>query len=84
MAGDAPPGIAEGAVSEFLLASVPGAVEPIGYALLAGGKSNLTYLVTFGDGRKFVLRRPPLGHILPTAHDMSREFQVLSALSGSA
>jgi aminoglycoside phosphotransferase (APT) family kinase protein len=47
--------------------------------LLSGGKSNLTYLVTSGD-RKLVLRRPPLGHVLPTAHDMQREFKVISAL----
>ena len=57
--------------------------------LIAGGRSNLTYLV---DGRAaagpdaplLVLRRPPLGHVLPTAHDMGREYQVLSALRGTA
>src|SRR6516225_5559882 len=36
-----------------------------------------------GDRRLLVLRRPPLGHVLPTAHDMSREFRVLSALAGT-
>ena len=47
--------------------------------LIAGGRSNLTYLVTAGD-KEVVLRRPPLGHVLPTAHDMTREFTVISAL----
>jgi aminoglycoside phosphotransferase (APT) family kinase protein len=54
--------------------------------LIAGGRSNLTYRLTLSDGagsRLLVLRRPPLGHVLPTAHDMSREFRVLSALSGT-
>ncbi|HET6532689.1 MAG TPA: phosphotransferase family protein [Actinoplanes sp.] len=48
--------------------------------MFAGGRSNLTYAVTDGESR-WVLRRPPLGHVLPTAHDMAREFRVLSALS---
>jgi aminoglycoside phosphotransferase (APT) family kinase protein len=52
--------------------------------LIAGGRSNLTYLLEPGDeAAPLVLRRPPLGHVLPTAHDMSREYRVLSALSGT-
>jgi len=51
--------------------------------LISGGRSNLTYRLTL-DGGQVVLRRPPLGHVLPTAHDMSREYRVLSALSGTA
>ncbi len=51
--------------------------------LIAGGRSNLTYRLDF-DGGQLVLRRPPLGHVLPTAHDMSREYRVLTALRGSA
>ncbi|MEA2487474.1 MAG: hypothetical protein QOF16_1128 [Actinomycetota bacterium] len=47
--------------------------------LVSGGKSNLTYLVTAGE-HELILRRPPLGHVLPTAHDMTREFTVLKAL----
>jgi aminoglycoside phosphotransferase (APT) family kinase protein len=47
--------------------------------LIAGGRSNLTYRVTDGEHR-WVLRRPPLGHVLPTAHDMGREFRVMTAL----
>src|SRR3954470_293586 len=48
--------------------------------MFAGGRSNLTYAVTDGEQR-WVLRRPPLGHVLPTAHDMVREHRVLEAWS---
>ncbi len=54
--------------------------------LITGGRSNLTYrLAISGSGgtRLLVLRRPPLGHVLPTAHDMSREYRVLAALAGT-
>jgi hypothetical protein len=60
--------------------------ELAGIQLIAGGRSNLTYRLTVsgpGGERPLVLRRPPLGHVLPTAHDMSREFRVLSALAGT-
>jgi aminoglycoside phosphotransferase (APT) family kinase protein len=53
-----------------------------GVTLIAGGRSNLTYRLDL-DGGQIVLRRPPLGHVLPTAHDMSREYRVLSALQGT-
>src|SRR4051794_19864114 len=52
-------------------------------ALISGGKSNLTYRVA-SDAGEVVLRRPPLGHILPTAHDIAREHRVLTALDGTA
>jgi aminoglycoside phosphotransferase (APT) family kinase protein len=52
-------------------------------ALIAGGKSNLTYLVSSRAG-ELVFRRPPLGHILPTAHDMGREHRVMAALGTTA
>src|SRR5215469_7979005 len=54
-----------------------------GVQLIAGGRSNLTYRLDLDAGR-VVIRRPPLGHVLPTAHDMNREYRVLSALSGTA
>lgn len=50
--------------------------------LVAGGKSNLTYRVTDGSAR-VVVRRPPLGHVQATAHDMAREHTVISALANS-
>ena len=49
-------------------------------SMFAGGRSNLTYAISDGD-RRWVLRRPPLGHVLPTAHDMAREHRVLAALA---
>lgn len=48
--------------------------------LLAGGRSNLTYLVTDASGGRWAVRRPPLGHIMPSAHDLRREFTVLRAM----
>src|SRR5207245_10190396 len=52
-------------------------------ALISGGKSNLTYRVAC-DAGEVILRRPPLGHILPTAHDMGREYRVMTALAPTA
>jgi aminoglycoside phosphotransferase (APT) family kinase protein len=57
--------------------------EACSVALLSGGRSNLTYEVR-SDAGELILRRPPLGHILPTAHDMEREYRVLTALRGTA
>jgi aminoglycoside phosphotransferase (APT) family kinase protein len=51
--------------------------------LISGGKSNLTYRVA-SDAGEVILRRPPLGHILPTAHDMEREYRVMTALAPTA
>lgn len=51
--------------------------------LVAGGRSNPTYELSDGS-RYCVLRRPPYGHLLPTAHDVGREYRVMSALRGSA
>lgn len=56
---------------------------PLSARIISGGRSNLTYEVTDGT-RRLVLRRPPLGHVLATAHDMAREYRVLTALSGTA
>lgn len=56
-----------------------GSPRPLTATMFAGGRSNLTYAVTDGTDR-WVLRRPPLGHVLPTAHDMTREHRVLDAL----
>ncbi|MEU6187776.1 phosphotransferase family protein [Nocardia sp. NPDC047038] len=55
---------------------------PLTGRLIAGGKSNLTYEIS--DGRSaWIVRRPPLGHVLATAHDMSREYRVMTALAGT-
>ena len=51
------------------------------FELIAGGRSNLTYRVTDAAGHAWVLRRPPLGQVLATAHDMGREHRIISALA---
>ncbi|KOS53790.1 acyl-CoA dehydrogenase [Rhodococcus rhodochrous KG-21] len=50
---------------------------------ISGGLSNLTYRLRLGDGSSVVLRRPPLGGVLPSAHDMRREWTLLTALYGT-
>ncbi|MCU1455224.1 MAG: phosphotransferase family protein [Acidimicrobiales bacterium] len=58
-----------------------GAVDPpLEFDLIAGGRSNLTFKVSDTAHRTWVLRRPPLGHVLATAHDMSREHTIIAAL----
>src|SRR3972149_160163 len=57
-------------------------VDDLSGELIAHGRSNLTYRVSGGGGH-WVLRRPPLSHVQPTAHDMKREFRVISALKGT-
>jgi aminoglycoside phosphotransferase (APT) family kinase protein len=77
-----PPGLDLARLSDWFAASVPGAAGDLTARLIAGGKSNLTYEV--GDGRKtWIVRRPPLGHVLSTAHDMAREYRVMSALQAT-
>lgn len=61
---------------------VPDCAGPLRIQLLQGGRSNLTYEVTDGTHR-WVLRRPPLGVLTPTAHDMDREYRVVAALGGT-
>ncbi|HTX27527.1 MAG TPA: phosphotransferase family protein [Streptosporangiaceae bacterium] len=83
-----PPGIhSPERLAAWLNEHIPGGpLELDGIELIAGGRSNLTYRLSVcgPSGRRLlVLRRPPLGHVLPTAHDMSREFRVLSALAGT-
>ena len=71
------------ALTRWIEQARPPGVRPTGplhAELVAGGRSNLTYRISDGT-RTWVLRRPPLGHVLPTAHDMSREFRVTSALA---
>ncbi|MGC5015354.1 phosphotransferase family protein [Streptosporangium sp. DT93] len=77
------PGIDRSRLVEWMAADVPDAGEPTGISLIAGGRSNLTYVVETPH-RRLVLRRPPLGHVLPTAHDMRREWRVISALAPTA
>ncbi|MGH9084469.1 MAG: phosphotransferase family protein [Acidimicrobiales bacterium] len=73
-------GIDASGVTDWFEANVDGARGPLTFELIAGGHSNLTYRVDDAAGHRFVLRRPPLGHVLATAHDMSREHKIISAL----
>jgi aminoglycoside phosphotransferase (APT) family kinase protein len=67
-------------VTAWFEANVDGVHPPLDFKLIAGGHSNLTFSVTDADGHVWVLRRPPLGHVLATAHDMRREHTIISAL----
>ena len=77
---DDPRGIDRERVTRWLADHIDGAVAPFTFDLIAGGRSNLTFMVTGADGARFVLRRPPLGHVLATAHDMAREHRVIAAV----
>ncbi|WP_049574902.1 phosphotransferase family protein [Nonomuraea sp. SBT364] len=74
------PGIDRPRLFAWMGRHVPDAGEPLSVSLISGGRSNLTYLIETRE-RRVVLRRPPLGHVLPTAHDMRREWRVISALA---
>src|SRR5436305_7860236 len=78
-----PDGIEAGGVTAWLEAHAAEVSPPLRFSLIAGGRSNLTYTVTDSAGRRFVLRRPPLGPLLPSAHDMGREHRIMTALAGS-
>ncbi len=73
-------GIDEPKVSDWLAANIAGAQAPFTYEFIAGGRSNLTFKVFDAAGNRFVLRRPPMGHVLATAHDMAREHKIISAV----
>src|SRR5262245_3049400 len=77
---ETPPGVDLDRLRPWFAGNVEGAGDaPLHASLISGGSSNLTYSI--GDGtHEWVLRRPPLGHVLPTAHDMKREHTVLAAL----
>ncbi|MGI5121471.1 phosphotransferase family protein [Marinactinospora thermotolerans] len=84
MAVTNPPGLDLARLREHLDAQRPGLVDgELSGNVIAGGRSNLTYAITDGR-RRWVVRRPPLGHVLPTAHDMAREYRVISALAGTS
>jgi len=80
MTSDDPLGLDLGALHAWLSEAEPTLARgPLSASLITGGKSNLTYLVSDGT-TDYVVRRPPLGHVLATAHDMSREYTVMAAL----
>lgn len=79
----APPGLDLGRLSQFFEQLHPGGIgRPVRARLIAGGRSNLTYEISTGTDC-YILRRPPLGHVLATAHDMAREYRVMKALQNT-
>jgi aminoglycoside phosphotransferase (APT) family kinase protein len=75
-----PPGLNADAVSEWIGERVPGLSPPLRFSAVGNGRSNLTYLAEDAGGDAVVVRRPPLGEALESAHDVAREHRVLSAL----
>ena len=73
-------GIDEERVGSWLAANIPGVTAPFRFELIAGGRSNLTFRATDAQGVELVVRRPPLGHVLATAHDMAREHRLIAAV----
>jgi aminoglycoside phosphotransferase (APT) family kinase protein len=78
-----PSGIDPAGVTAWFETHASGIAPPLTFSLIAGGRSNFTYAVTDSAGQRFVLRRPPLGPLLPSAHDMSREHRIITALANS-
>jgi aminoglycoside phosphotransferase (APT) family kinase protein len=76
----APEGINEANVTKWMLRQLGDIALPLTFTLIAGGRSNLTFRVQDARGRAWALRRPPLHHVLPTAHDMAREYRLIDAL----
>lgn len=76
-------GIDLGGVTAWLERSLPDALPPYTFERIAGGRSNLTYLITDVMGTRWVFRRPPLGRIVATAHDVVREAAILTRLRGT-
>jgi aminoglycoside phosphotransferase (APT) family kinase protein len=80
-ATEAPEGIDRPGVQAWFEANIDGAEPPLSFRKISGGHSNLTYEVSDTAGRRWALRRPPLGKRLGSAHDMGREHRVVSALA---
>ncbi len=74
-------GIQHERVQDWIVKRIENIETPLRFELIAGGHSNLTYRFTDAQDRCFVLRRPPLGHVLQSAHDMGREHRIISALA---
>jgi len=80
---EVPDGIDSGEIEKWFEANVSSAEPPLRFQKISGGHSNLTYEVADSGGRRWALRRPPLGKRLGSAHDMGREHKVVSALAGT-
>ncbi len=78
---EVPKGIDAERVTAWYVANVTGAKPPLEFSIIVSGHSNLTYRVTDAAGSRTVLRRPPLGAVLATAHDMGREHKILTGVA---
>ena len=78
-----PEGYQVGAVEAWVAANIEDLRPPFKWTRLLGGHSNLTYRIEDAEGRQAVIRRPPQGQLLPKAHDMSREWALISALGAT-
>ncbi len=78
--GAAPVGYQVRQVEAWIAAHIAELTPPLKWTRLEGGHSNLTYLVEGTLGRQAVIRRPPMGELLLKAHDMAREWALISAL----
>lgn len=77
------PGLDVAALTEWLSEAHSDLADgPLTATVIAGGRSNLTYAIE-GGRVPLILRRPPLGHVLASAHDMRREYRVISSLAPS-
>jgi len=79
----APEGYRVSAVEDWVRTEVPELMPPFRWTRLEGGHSNLTYQIEDAQGQFAVIRRPPQGELLPKAHDMSREWALIKALSST-
>ncbi|MFT3802823.1 MAG: phosphotransferase family protein [Burkholderiaceae bacterium] len=79
-AAASPTGYDVDAVEAWIRDNVPALKPPLTWTRLEGGHSNLTYLIVDAQGNEAVIRRPPMGELLPKAHDMAREWTLISAL----
>ena len=79
-----PVGYDTAAVEAWIDRQLPSLATPLRWTRLEGGHSNLTYLIEDKSGQRAVIRRPPMGELLPKAHDMGREWALISALNGTA
>jgi len=81
---DAPEGYTVDAVEAWIADNIPSLSPPFKWTRLEGGHSNLTYKLDDSNGKEAVIRRPPQGQLLPKAHDMSREWSLISVLGPTA
>src|SRR5471030_3400615 len=71
----------QGRLVDYMTANVDGFRGPVSVLQFEGGQSNPTFHVSDGAGRMYVLRKKPPGKLLPSAHQVDREYRVIKALS---